>query len=112
MPASQTISHIRRVAQSAAATTQVISVVTTKTTIVDSRSAVVLGNTVPVGFFDALHQTVAAGSTHSAVFDHLSDFRGRTGSLDYAVAVAGAGAIVGLHEAWVLDGPGGGDLRI
>lgn len=56
----------------------------------------------------ALLETVADSSSQSAVLDHLEDLRVGAGGL-HGGGVARSGSLVGLHQAWVVVCPGGGD---
>lgn len=67
----------------------------------DVKAAVVDG----AGQGDGLLEAVAGGGAGRAVADHLDDVGARAGRLDQVVLVAGRGAVVVLHQAWVADAP-------
>ncbi len=81
--------------------------------VVDPGSAVEARNVavvlVPVTtLVDAVGEAIAGGGTRGALTDHLEDGRVRARVGDHAVIVAGAGAVVILHETRVADTKVGG----
>ena len=71
-------------------------------TIIIPRRLIILAHVRGFALAHALLQAISCGSACGAVGYHLRDFRGGAGVLDRAV-VAGAGAVMGLHETRVGD---------
>lgn len=71
--------------------------------VVDAGSAVKGGDIAPAGLVDAVGETVTVVGTSSTLADHLVDGSRRARVLDIAIVVAGAGAVVVLHQTGVAN---------
>lgn len=74
-----------------------VAVASNRARVVQSGSHIVLAHVIGTSLGDELLETVAAGCSRGAIFDHLGDLAGRARVLDVAV-VARSTAVVALHQ--------------
>lgn len=101
-PAQETVGNIGGIAVSSHTITEV-SARSNGTGVVDTGSLVVLADIRSTTFSKTLLQAITRGSTSDTISDHLGDLGLRAGVLHIASVVAGAGAVVILHQTWVAN---------
>lgn len=101
-PAQETVGNVRDVAVRSDALTQVPRG-SDRARVVAAGSLVVGRDAAAALLSETLLQTIASSGTLGAVLDHLQDLALRAWALHIGTVVAGAGAVVALHETRVVD---------